>query len=53
MECEESACENRAAVELDIPWDANRRVCPAHARAWAQKDGVVPTPIEGREDEWP
>ena len=53
MECEESDCTEAAAVELHIPWDANMRVCPGHARTWAQKDGVVPSPVEGHEDEWP
>jgi len=24
-----------------------------HARTWAQKDGVVPEPMEGHEDAWP
>ncbi|MBV0901094.1 hypothetical protein [Haloarcula salina] len=51
--CEEADCEAEAAVELHIPWDANRVVCPAHARVWAQKDGVVSHPLEGQEDEWP
>jgi len=52
-QCAEDGCENDAAVELHIPWDANIAVCPAHARVWAQKDGVVPAPLEGHEDEWP
>lgn len=51
--CAESGCEKEAAVELHIPWDENRRVCTAHARVWAQKDGVVPAPLDGHEDEWP
>lgn len=53
MECEEDGCEESAAVELHIPWTVNRNVCPSHARTWAQKDGVVPAPIEGCENEWP
>jgi|AntDeeMetageno50_2_1112565.scaffolds.fasta_scaffold32356_2 hypothetical protein len=53
MECEEAGCEAEAAVELHVPWDANMRVCPGHARTWAQKDGVVPEPMEGHEDAWP
>ena len=53
MECEEEDCDETAAVELHVPWAENRRVCTAHARTWAQKDGVVPAPIEGHEDEWP
>ncbi|MGB9932923.1 hypothetical protein [Haloarcula amylolytica] len=51
--CAEDDCENEAAVELHIPWDAKREVCPDHARVWAQKDGVVPAPMDGHEDEWP
>jgi len=52
-ECAEEDCERAAAVELHVPWADNRAVCPAHARVWAQKDGVVPAPLEGQEDEWP
>lgn len=48
-ECEEADCEREAAVELHIPWDVNRTVCTAHARVWAQKDGVVPEPLDGVE----
>jgi hypothetical protein len=53
MQCEEEDCEERAAVELHVPWRENLVVCPAHARGWAQKDGVVPAPIEGEEERWP
>lgn len=53
MECAEDGCGERAAVELHVPWRENLAVCPAHARTWAQKDGVVPAPIEGEEDRWP
>lgn len=28
-------------------------VCPAHARGWATRDGVVPDPLPDREGEWP
>lgn len=52
-ECETDGCEATAAVELDIPWDENRLVCPAHARALASRDGVVAWPLDGHEDEWP
>ncbi|MFC7018989.1 MULTISPECIES: hypothetical protein [Haloarcula] len=45
-ECTEPDCEREATVELHIPWDANRAVCTAHARVWAQKDGVVPEPLD-------
>ncbi|MFB6075124.1 MAG: hypothetical protein ABEJ89_08935 [Haloarculaceae archaeon] len=53
MECAEPDCENEAAVALRVAWDEDRVVCPAHARTWVQKDGVVAQPLEGREDEWP
>lgn len=50
--CAEDSCENTAAVRLHIPWDANRDVCTGHARAFAQKEGVVAEPLEGAESEW-
>ena len=53
MECGEAGCEATAAVELHIPWRENMPVCPGHARTWAQKDGVVPVPIDGEADRWP
>ncbi|WP_435349618.1 hypothetical protein [Haloarchaeobius sp. HRN-SO-5] len=53
MECAEPDCDREAAVLLDVPWDENREVCTAHARALVQQDGVVAIPLEGREDEWP
>jgi len=52
-QCAEDDCEGEAAVELHIPCDANRQVCPDHARVWAQKDGAVSAPLDGHEDEWP
>ena len=51
--CEEADCEETAAVELHVPWRENLVVCPAHARVWARKDGVVPEPLAGNEDAWP
>jgi len=51
--CEEEGCEASAAVKLHVPWTENRFVCPSHARVWARKDGVVPEPLDGREDAWP
>jgi nitrite reductase/ring-hydroxylating ferredoxin subunit len=53
MQCPEEGCDAQAVVELHIPWQENMVVCPAHARTWAQKDGVVAAPIEGQEDRWP
>ena len=51
--CEEDDCETAAAVELHVPWCENLLLCPAHARVRARKDGVVPEPLSGHEDEWP
>lgn len=51
--CTEPDCDREAAVRLRIPWDADREVCPAHARAMATQDGVVAEPIEGKDEEWP
>lgn len=51
--CGDGDCENEAAVELHVPWRENLLVCPAHARVWAQQDGVVPEPLDGHESEWP
>jgi hypothetical protein len=53
VECAEEGCDEPAAVRLHIPWAANREVCPAHARAFVQKEGVVAEPLEGTEAEWP
>ncbi|GAB7009478.1 hypothetical protein [Halorubrum trueperi] len=51
--CAEPDCDRRAAVRLHIPWDEDRDVCPACARALGQRDGVVATPLPGHEDVWP
>lgn len=51
--CTEDDCEERAAVRLHIPWAENRVVCAAHARVWAQKDGVVADPLEEADGEFP
>ncbi len=52
MNCAETDCEERAVVELHIPWSENRLVCAGHARVLAQQDGIVADPIVD-EDEWP
>lgn len=52
-ECAEPGCERPAAVRLHIPWDADREVCTAHARAVATQDGVVAEPLAEANDEWP
>ncbi|WP_418281518.1 hypothetical protein [Halorubrum sp. DTA98] len=51
--CAEPDCDRAAAVRLSVPWDEDRVVCPACARALVQRDGVVAEPLDGREDEWP
>jgi hypothetical protein len=50
--CAEANCERQAAVRLHIPWDANREVCTAHARALVQQEGVVAEPLEGAAEDW-
>ncbi|MDS0258773.1 hypothetical protein NDI56_05125 [Haloarcula sp. S1CR25-12] len=49
--CEAPDCERTAAVELHIPWRENMLACPAHARGWAARDGVVPEPLDGADGE--
>jgi hypothetical protein len=51
--CSEADCENEAAVRLHVPWDADRDVCPAHARALVQREGVVAEPLEDSDGAWP
>lgn len=51
--CSQPECDRNAAVRLSIPWADDRDVCVPHARALANEDGVVATPIPGRESEWP
>jgi hypothetical protein len=51
--CEIADCDRDVAVRLDVPWEGLRDVCTAHARSWAQKEGVVAMPIEEAEDQWP
>jgi len=51
--CEAPDCHRAAAVCLHVPWGDDRLVCPAHARGPATRDGVVPEPLAGHEDEWP
>lgn len=51
-DCAEPDCGKEAAVRLHVPWAADREVCPAHARALVQRDGVVAEPLEDAGDEW-
>jgi hypothetical protein len=53
MECTEDGCDREAGVRLHIPWADNRVVCLAHARTWAQKDGVVADPLDDADDQLP
>ena len=50
--CAEDGCERPAAVRLHVPWDANREVCTAHARALVQQDGIVAEPLSGAGENW-
>lgn len=49
--CAEEGCDREAAVRLHVPWAEDREVCAAHARALAQRDGVVAEPLDGS-DAW-
>lgn len=49
MECSEADCHREAAVRLYVPWADDRDVCTAHARALAQREGVVAVPLD---EEW-
>ena len=51
--CSEDDCDREAAVRVHVPWAADRDVCPAHARAIVQQDGVVAEPLPGHDTEWP
>ena len=51
--CDESDCDAEAAVELHIPWDDSRVVCPGHARVLAREAGVVAHPLDDADDAWP
>ena len=50
MTCDREGCDREAAVRLHIPWADNEDVCTAHARTFAQKEGVVAEPLDV--DEW-
>ncbi len=49
--CAEEGCDREVAVRLHVAWAEDREVCTAHARVWAQKDGVVAEPLE--DTDWP
>lgn len=51
-ECAQADCANPATVRLHVPWDANREVCTAHARALVQREGIVAEPLDGAAEEW-
>lgn len=52
-ECAEDDCGATAAVRLHVPWEDDRVVCVAHARALVQRDGVVAEPLADAGGEWP
>lgn len=52
-ECAEEGCSREAAVRLHVPWAADRDVCADHARGLVQRDGVVATPLDGSDADWP
>lgn len=51
--CSEEGCEREAAVRVFVPWAEDRDVCAAHARSLATQDGVVASPLEDSDVEWP
>lgn len=51
--CSEDGCDREAAVQVYVPWAEDRAVCPAHARAIVQQDGVVADPLPDHDEEWP
>ena len=53
VRCTEDGCDRDAAVMLYVPWERDRPVCAAHARALVQREGVVAMPIEDADVEWP
>lgn len=50
--CAEPGCEEPAAVRLHVPWADDRDVCTGHARALAQREGVVAEPLPGADENW-
>jgi hypothetical protein len=50
--CSEDGCDAEAAVRVYVPWERDRNVCTAHARAIVQQDGVVAEPLDGAEENW-
>ena len=51
-ECSEPGCSEQAAVGLYVPWDADRDVCTAHARALVKQEGIVAEPLDGAGEDW-
>lgn len=51
--CEESDCDEPAAVRLHVPWTDDQLVCAAHARVLGRQDGVVAEPLESAAEEFP
>lgn len=51
-ECTEAGCQDQSTVMVYIPWESDRPVCAAHARALVQLDGIVAKPLENAGEEW-
>ena len=51
--CSEDDCDERATVELHVPWAENRLVCAGHARVLARRNGVVADPLAEADEELP
>jgi hypothetical protein len=53
MDCAEDGCDRPAAVHLYDPRGRDRDVCLPHARSLVQAAGVVASPVEDADVEWP
>jgi len=53
MACAEDGCDRPAAVRVFDPRGPDRDVCAPHARSLVQREGVVASPIEDADAEWP
>jgi hypothetical protein len=51
QQCAEPGCDRPATVRVFVPWEDDRDVCTAHARALVQQDGVVAEPRADVDDE--
>ena len=53
MSCAEDGCSRPVAVRVHDPRGPDRDVCLPHARSLSQREGVVATPLEDADAEWP